>query len=99
MSVTVGHPMSHGVVDGIFQGSRSALDGHDFGSEQLHAEDVQCLAFDVDSAHVNDAVHTEQGRRRSGRDAVLTSPGFGDEACFSHPSGEHGLADDVVDLV
>ena len=69
------------------------------GAEQLHAEDVEGLALDVDLAHIDDALETEQRRRGGCGHAVLAGAGFGDHAALAHPPGEQRLADDVVDLV
>ena len=73
--------------------------GTDLGPEQLHAKDVELLALGVDLAHVHDAVHAEQRRRRGRRHAVLAGAGLGDEAALAHAPGQQRLADHVVELV
>src|SRR5262249_46069252 len=41
------HPVAHGVVDGIAQRARAGRDRADFGTEQLHTEDVWLLPADI----------------------------------------------------
>ena len=74
-------------------------DRHDLGAEQLHAQDVQRLALDVDRAHEHLAVEPEQRARGGGRDAVLARARLGDHPLLAHAPGEQRLAEHVVDLV
>ncbi len=94
-----GHPVPHGLVDGVLERAAAGLDGKHLGAEQPHAEDVEGLAFDVDGAHVDGALHAQQ-RRRGGRGhAVLAGAGLGDKAPLAHALGQQRLAEHVVDLV
>ena len=94
-----GHPLPQGLVDRIFQGPAAGRDRYHLGPEQLHAEDVEGLALDVDLAHVDPALEAEEGGSGGGGHAVLAGAGLGDHAGLAHPPGEQGLADHVVDLV
>ena len=76
-----------------------SLTGVDLGAEQLHAEDVQRLALDVDGAHVDLARQAEQRAGGRGGDAVLAGAGLGDDARLAHAARQQHLADAVVDLV
>ena len=67
--------------------------------KQLHAVDVGALALDVFAAHVDHAFQPVAGTDGGSGHAVLAGAGFGDDARLAHALGEHGLADDVVDLV
>ena len=73
--------------------------GRTSAPEQAHAEDVERLARHVDLAHVDDALHAEEGGGGGGGDAVLAGAGLGHEPGLAHALGEQGLAEDVVDLV
>mmetsp|Transcript_19269 Transcript_19269/g.55459 ORF Transcript_19269/g.55459 Transcript_19269/m.55459 type:complete len:539 (+) Transcript_19269:544-2160(+) len=95
----VGHPIPHGLVDGILEGALPLLDGHDLGAEGVHAEDVELLPLAVDGAHVHGAVEAEHGADGGGGDAVLSRAGLGDDAGLADALGQEGLADGVVDLV
>src|ERR687898_920195 len=57
----VRHPVSYGLVDGVFEGARTAEDGHDLSPEELHPHDVQPLAPGVFFAHVDDALLAVEG--------------------------------------
>ena len=95
----VGHPITHGFVQGVFQGFRTRGDRHHLGAQQFHAEHVDGLALDIDRTHVNHAFQA-QTRGHGGRGhAVLSGTGFGDNPGLAHALGQHGLTDGVVDLV
>ena len=94
-----GHPVAQRLVDRVLERAAAAGDGHDVGTEQLHAEHVERLALDVDRAHEHEAVEPEQRRRGGGGDAVLAGAGLGDDALLAHAPGEQRLAEHVVDLV
>ena len=97
--VDVAHPVAHRLVERVLQGLRSGLHGHHLGAEELHAEDVGRLAFDVLGAHVDHAFEPEPRRHRGGRHAVLAGAGLRDDAGLAHPLREQRLAHGVVHLV
>ena len=97
--VDVGHPVAHGLVEGILERPRAGLDRHDVGAQQLHAIDVGGLAPDVLAAHVDHALQAEARRHGGGGHAMLAGAGLGDDARLAHAPGEQRLADAVVDLV
>ena len=94
-----GHPVAHGLVDGVLERAAARRRGTHLGAEQPHAEDVERLALHVDLAHVDDAVEAEERRRGGAGDAVLARAGLGDEPALAHALREQGLAQHVVDLV
>ena len=47
----------------------------------------------VHLAHVDHALHAEQGGGGGGGHAVLAGAGLGDEPVLPHPSGQQALAD------
>ncbi len=94
-----GDPVAHRLVDGVLQRPAAAVHGLDLGTEDLHPEDVERLALDVDRPHVDLAAHPEEGGSRGRGHAVLPGAGLGDQAGLAHPLGQEGLPDDVVDLV
>ena len=53
----------------------------------------------VDLAHVDDALHPEQGGGRGRGHPVLARPRLGDQLALAHPPGEQALAHHVVELV
>jgi hypothetical protein len=57
------------------------------------------LPRDVDLAHIDDALKTEQGADGCRRHAVLAGAGLGDDPLLAHPLGKETLAERVVDLV
>jgi hypothetical protein len=94
-----GDPVAHGFVDGFLEGGLASGDGDDLGAHEAHAGNVEGLAFHVDCAHIDGAVHAEAGADGGGGDAVLAGTGFGDDAGFAEALGEEDLADGVVDLM
>ena len=95
----VGHPVAHGLVDGVLKRALTAGDGHDLGAQEPHAEDVGGLPRHVDFAHVDDALEAEVGADGRGRDAVLAGAGLGDDARACPAACAEPLAEGVVDLV
>ena len=94
-----GHPVPHGLVDGVLQRPTAGRRRPHLGAEQPHAEDVQLLAVHVDLAHVDEALHAQQGGGGRRGHAVLAGAGLGHQPGLAHPLGQQGLAEDVVDLV
>ena len=95
----VGDPIPDGFVHGVFQGAAAGTHRDHAGAQQAHADDVEPLAPDVFGAHVDVALHPQQGRHRGGGHAMLAGPGLGDEPLFAHAPGQQALAQGVVDLV
>src|SRR5688500_12863308 len=95
----VSHPVPYGLVDGVFEGTRTAQDWHDVRPQELHPYYVQPLAAGVFLAHVDDALLAVEGRDGGRGDAVLACAGLRDYAFLAHPVGEQYLAQGVVDLV
>ena len=56
----IGHPIAHGLVDGVFEGARTGVHAAHFGTQQPHAEDIQLLPTHVLGAHVDDALKSQQ---------------------------------------
>ena len=94
-----GDPLAQGLVDRVLERAAARRDGDHRRPEQLHAKDVELLAYGVDLAHVDRALKTQAGRRGRGGDAVLAGAGLGDDAALAHATRQQRLADDVVDLV
>ena len=95
----MGHPVSHRLIQSVFEGFRSACNGMDLGSEQLHPKDVQLLPGAVLLAHVHFALQPKEGANGRRGDSVLARSRLGDDPLFSHPAGEQALPDRIVDLV
>ena len=95
----VGHPVADGFVDSVFKGAGARLDRHDLSLKELHPEYVQRLSFDILAAHVDDAFQTKHGASGGGSDAVLSSPGLGDDPLLAHMLSQQRLAQGVIDLV
>ena len=94
-----GDPVAHGFVDGFFECGLASGDGDDFCAHEPHASYVERLAFHVDCAHVNGAVHAEACADRGGGDAVLTCSCLSNDALFAEPLCEEDLPDGVVDFM
>ena len=95
----VGHPVAHGLADGVLERAAAARDAHHLGAQQAHAEDVEPLAPHVLLAHVDHALEAEQRADRGGGHAVLAGAGLGDDAPLAHAPRQQRLAQAVVDLV
>ena len=98
-STDVGDPITHGFVDGVFQGAAAGIDADDLRAEHAHAGDVERLARHVFRAHIDDAFEAEMRGDSGGGNAVLASASFGDDARLAHFYGEEALADGVIDFV
>src|ERR1022692_2103912 len=95
----VGYPIAHGLVDGIFQRARTRIHAANLRAQQPHTKNVEFLSSHVLGAHVDNAFEAQQ-RAYGGRgDAVLSRPGFGDDAALSHAFGQQSLSETVVDFV
>jgi hypothetical protein len=92
-------PIAKRLVQRILETFAAGIDRGDLGAEQLHAENIERLTFDVDAAHKNVAFPLEQRRHRGGRNAMLTRAGLGSNARFVHALREQGLAQRIVHLV
>ena len=68
------HPVAQRFVDRVLERGAPTGDGDDVGTEQLHAEHVERLAFDVDRAHEHQAVEPEQRGRGGGRPPCWPAP-------------------------
>ncbi len=82
-----------------FKSTRARERRNDFGAQKLHAEHIGLLPFDVDFAHIDDALQSKPGTSRGGGHAMLAGAGLGDDAGLAHPPRQEDLAHDVVDLV
>ena len=56
-----GHPVAHGLVDGVAQGPAAAGDADDLGAHGPHLEDVELLPANVFLAHVDLALEARTG--------------------------------------
>jgi hypothetical protein len=95
----VGHPVAHGLVDGLLQRPLARLDSAHLGPHEPHAEDIQGLPLHVDGAHVDHAFESKLGADGRGRDAVLAGTRLRYDPLLAHPESEKGLPYRVVDLV
>ena len=71
----------------------------DFCTEHAHAFDVDALAFDVERAHKDDALHAHQGTSRGGGHTVLAGAGLGHDASLAHVAGDENLPEGIVDFM
>mmetsp|Transcript_11093 Transcript_11093/g.41436 ORF Transcript_11093/g.41436 Transcript_11093/m.41436 type:complete len:311 (-) Transcript_11093:262-1194(-) len=95
----VGHPVPHGLVDGVLQGGTAAFDGNDLRTKLLHPEDIQALAIAVHGAHVDGEIQVEQSADAGAGHAVLPGARLRDDALLPQTLRQKGLAHGVVDLV
>jgi hypothetical protein len=95
----VRHPIAQRFIDGVLQSLRSRIDLAHFGAQQLHAKDIQLLSPHVFSAHVHDAIESEQGAHGGRRYAVLSGAGLRDDAALAHAPRQEDLSDGVVNFV
>ena len=51
----VGDPVSHGLINGLFERGLTCSDGDDFCTKEAHSGDIEGLAFHIDGPHVDDA--------------------------------------------
>ena len=94
-----GAPISQGFVHGIGEGLTAGLRGTDFCAEHAHAFHIDALAFDVERAHKDNALHAHQGTSRGGGHTVLAGAGLGHDAPLAHVAGDENLPEGVVDFV
>src|SRR5580692_5171094 len=93
------NPVPYCLVHGVFQGSRTTAYRRYFGSQQLHPLHVERLTRDVDFAHVNLALDSEQRACSGGGHSVLPRTGFSNDAGLTNAFSEQDLTHGVVDLV
>src|SRR5262249_10338874 len=72
-----GHPVAHGLVDGVAKGSAAGANGNNLGAEGFHLEDVEFLAANVFLTHVNLTRQAKESASGGGGHAVLTGTCFG----------------------
>jgi hypothetical protein len=80
----VGHPIAHGLADGVLQRPAAARYSHHFGAQQSHPKNIQALPPHVLLAHVNDAFETKECAHGGGCHAMLSGACFGDDALLAH---------------
>jgi hypothetical protein len=97
--VVAGGPVPQRLVDRVLERGAPGGHRHDGRAEQPHAVDIGALAFDVFRSHVDHGLEPEDGPGQRGRDAVLSRPGFGDEAALAQARGQEPLAQRLVRLV
>ena len=95
----VGHPVAHGLVDGVFQRARAGIYAAHLGAQQAHAEDVQLLPAHVFGAHIDHALESEQCAHCRRGHTMLAGASFGDDAPLAHAHRQQRLSQAVVDLV
>ena len=84
----IGHPIAHGLVDGLFQRSLTCFDATDLCAHEPHPINIQGLALHVRRTHVDNALKAETCADRGGGGAVLPGAGFGDDARLAHAHSE-----------
>ena len=60
----VGHPVAHGLIDGIFQCARTRLHAAHLSPQQAHAEDVQLLPAHIFRCPCKPRIAGRRARRR-----------------------------------
>src|SRR5579864_5035373 len=95
----VGDPVAHRLVDSILQCARARIHAAHLGPEQAHAENVELLPPHVFGSHVDYALESEQRADSCGSNAMLTSPGFCDNAALAHALGKQCLSQAIVNFV
>ena len=95
----VGHPVAHGLVDGVLQCFAAGLHANHFGAQHAHPRHVERLPRHIFRAHIHGALQSEMRGNCGRRDAVLARAGLSNDARLAHFHGEKALADGVVDFV
>ena len=80
----IGDPVTHRLVDGIFERLTSGFNRDDGRAEQLHTRNVQRLPLGVFLPHVDDTFQPHQCRGCRRRDSVLPGTSLGDDARLAH---------------
>ena len=83
----VGHPVPHGLADGVLQRLGPRRDPAHFSAKKAHPQHVQLLALHVHVAHVDHALKAQQRAHCSCSHAVLPRPSFSNNALFAHSLG------------
>mmetsp|Transcript_1741 Transcript_1741/g.2656 ORF Transcript_1741/g.2656 Transcript_1741/m.2656 type:complete len:288 (-) Transcript_1741:979-1842(-) len=100
MSVTnVGDPISHCLVNSIFQGTLSILNWNYLCSKCVHTENIQLLTLAIHSSHVNCTVHTQLCTNGCSSYTVLSSSSFSNDTGFSNTLCKKTLSNSIVNLV
>ncbi len=92
-------PFPHRLGNGVLQRRGTVRHRYDLRSEKTHFIYVKRLALRVLFPHEHNTFHSEQGRRRGSRHAVLSGAGLGDKTGLSHFFCEQCLSEHIVDLV
>src|SRR5205807_1557894 len=92
-------PVPNRLARRLFERAGAEIDRSNLGAEQLHPFDVGVLAAHVLLAHVHDAFESEARANGRGSDSVLARTGLRHDAPLPKTSGEHCLAERVVQLV
>jgi len=95
----VGDPVTHRLIERVFEGFGAAGNGMDFGAQEFHSEDIQLLASAVFFTHIDFALESKESANGGGGDTVLTSAGLRDDSFLAHSEGEEGLTKGVIDLM
>src|SRR3546814_7338518 len=92
-------PIAQRFVHRILERAGSRLNGADLRPEQLHAQHIWLLPFNVKGAHEYGAGQVEEGGHGGSGNAVLARTCFRDDPGLAPASGQKDWADAIIDLV
>src|SRR3990172_7520916 len=93
------YPIAQRFIDGIFQSLRPMIYGSHFGAKQLHAADIEPLAFHIFGSHVDNTAQSELCANSRRGYAVLPRPGLGNNPSFPEMFCKQRLSNTVVDFM
>ena len=97
--VNIGCPVTHRLVDRIFQSCSAVVHAVDLCTQQFHTVYVQPLTANVLFAHIDLAFHIKHCTSSCSCHAVLSGTGFGNDPLLAHFLCQQDLSQHVVDLV
>src|SRR3989344_9083064 len=98
-SFYIGSPVPKRIVDSILQCFSACRNRIYSSSQQLHAKDIELLAFHIHSSHINFTCQSEFGSCSSSCNAMLASACLSNYSFLAHIPRKQCLAQSIIYLM
>ena len=93
------NPSTEGCIYCVLKHARAIGNTENFGTKQLHTENVKRLTFNIFLTHIDSTVHIEKSSGCRCCDTVLTCTCFGNDFLLAHAFSKQDLTKGIVNLV
>ena len=93
------YPSTEGCIYSVLKHARTIGNTENFGTKQLHTENIKRLTFNIFLTHIDCTVHVEKGCGCRCCNTVLTCTCFGNDFLLAHAFSKQDLTKGIVNLV